>query len=92
MSAVYSFIACCNIIFFFLVQIYLEAVTSKMVNSSVMSSKASTSSSADPSSSEVSGPAYGEEEVGMRSRNLSSTLHKLYLLEKKLYSEVKVCM
>lgn len=78
--------------FFFLVQIYFEAVTSKMVNSSVMSSKASTSSSADPSSSEVSGPAYGEEEVGMRSRNLSSTLHKLYLLEKKLHSEVKVCM
>lgn len=59
--------------------------------SSVVSSKASTSASADPSSSsEVSGPAYVEEEVGMRSGNLSSTLNKLYLWEKKLYGEVKV--
>ncbi|KAK4785459.1 hypothetical protein SAY86_002148 [Trapa natans] len=31
-----------------------------------------------------------EEEVGMKSGNLSSTLQKLYLLEKKLHHEVKV--
>ncbi|KAK4793863.1 hypothetical protein SAY86_011857 [Trapa natans] len=69
-------------------------VTSKIVHvvttHPVVSSKASTSSSADPSSSsEVSWPAYVEEEVGMRSGNLSSTLNKLYLWERKLYSEVK---
>lgn len=31
-----------------------------------------------------------DEEVGMSSRNLSSTLKKLVLWEKKLYDEVKV--
>ncbi|OWM84006.1 hypothetical protein CDL15_Pgr004437 [Punica granatum] len=76
-------------------------VTPKMVQvvtppSSVLSSKASTSTttstttSTDPSSSsEVSGPASVDEDVGMRSGNLSSSLHKLYLWEKKLYNEVK---
>lgn len=32
-----------------------------------------------------------EEEMGMSSRNLSSTLKKLLLWERKLYGEVKVC-
>ncbi|KAG9136775.1 hypothetical protein Leryth_004532 [Lithospermum erythrorhizon] len=31
-----------------------------------------------------------DEELGLRSKTLSSTLHKLYLWEKKLYEEVKV--
>lgn len=37
-------------------------------------------------------PTYAdiEEELASRSRNLSSTLHKLHLWEKKLYIEVKV--
>ena len=37
-------------------------------------------------------PTYAdiEEELASRSRNLSSTLHKLHLWEKKLYHEVKV--
>ncbi|KAK4804303.1 hypothetical protein SAY86_004120 [Trapa natans] len=70
-----------------------QAMTSKMVQvvstRPVVSSKASTSSSADPSSSEVSGPASVGEEIGMQSGNLSSTLNKLYLWERKIYSEVK---
>ena len=32
------------------------------------------------------------EDIGMRSGNLSATLKKLYMWEKKLYNEVKVCV
>lgn len=58
---------------------------------SVVSSQPSTSKSGDPSSS-AEGPAQldFEEELRTRSRNLSSTLQKLHLWEKKLYHEVKV--
>lgn len=61
---------------------------------SLVSSQPSTSKSAEPSaSSEIAGPAQlgFDEEMMMRSKNLSSTLAKLYLWEKKLYNEVKVC-
>ncbi|ONH92446.1 hypothetical protein PRUPE_8G176200 [Prunus persica] len=65
-------------------------VSSKMM--SLVSSQPSTSKSAEPSaSSEIAGPAQlgFDEEMMMRSKNLSSTLAKLYLWEKKLYNEVK---
>ncbi|XP_068324407.1 protein ALTERED PHOSPHATE STARVATION RESPONSE 1-like [Pyrus communis] len=63
-------------------------VSSKMM--SLVSSQPSTS--AEPSTSAgVAAPApLGfDEELMLRSKNLSSTLHKLYLWEKKLYNEVK---
>ncbi|KAB2636368.1 hypothetical protein D8674_026902 [Pyrus ussuriensis x Pyrus communis] len=50
------------------------------------------STSAEPSTSaQVAAPAQlgFDEELMLRSKNLSSTLHKLYLWEKKLYNEVK---
>ncbi|PON66211.1 hypothetical protein PanWU01x14_110770 [Parasponia andersonii] len=59
---------------------------------SVLSSQPSTSNGAESSSSaDKAGPAQldFEEELRTRSKNLSSTLHKLYLWEKKLYNEVK---
>ncbi|KAF4368290.1 hypothetical protein G4B88_008594 [Cannabis sativa] len=57
---------------------------------SVMSSQPSTSKAAESSSS-AAAPAQldFEEELRTTSKNLSSTLHKLYLWEKKLYNEVK---
>ncbi|OWM80489.1 protein ALTERED PHOSPHATE STARVATION RESPONSE 1-like isoform X2 [Punica granatum] len=69
-------------------------VTSKLVltgTPSTVSSEPSTSGTEPPSSFEGTGPAQlgFEEEVGMKSGNLSSTLQKLYLWEKKLYNEVK---
>lgn len=74
-----------------------EAVTSKMLHVvtpslSVVSSQPSTSKGAD-TSAEKSDTALldFEDELRMRSRTLSSTLHKLYLWEKKLFNEVKVC-
>nr|XP_011458082.1 PREDICTED: uncharacterized protein LOC101306595 [Fragaria vesca subsp. vesca] len=63
-------------------------VTSKML--SLVSSQPSTSNSVEASSSEAGPAQLGfDEELMMRSKNLSSTLHKLYLWEKKLYNEVK---
>ena len=61
----------------------LQGVTPPL---SVVSSQPSTSGSA------VAGPPSLEidEELMVRSKNLSSTLQKLYLWEKKLYQEVKV--
>lgn len=69
------------------------AVSSKMLHVvapslSMVASQPSTSKSADPSSSAAE-LSYIEE-FGMASGNLSSTLRKLYLWEKKLYNEVKV--
>lgn len=70
-------------------------VSSKMlhvVTPSLSVSQPSTSKGAESSSSaDKAGPAQldFEEELRTRSRNLSSTLHKLYLWEKKLYNEVK---
>ncbi|KAK6946520.1 protein of unknown function DUF630 [Dillenia turbinata] len=72
-------------------------VSSKMLHVitpslSVVSSRPSTSKSAEPSSSTEKGSTAVldfNEEVGMRSGNLSSTLRKLYMWEKKLYDEVK---
>lgn len=61
---------------------------------SVVSSQPSTSKSAEASSStDKADPAYLEidEDLKMRSNNLSATLQKLHLWEKKLYNEVKVC-
>lgn len=55
---------------------------------SMIASQPSTSKSDDPSSSAAE-LSYIEE-FGMASGNLSSTLRKLYLWEKKLYNEVKV--
>lgn len=59
----------------------------------VVSSHPSTSKGgAEPSAS--AGPAHvdaDDDVVTFGSRNLSSTLQKLYLWEKKLYKEVKVC-
>lgn len=63
------------------------AVSSKILHLPVLSSQPSTSKSsdsADPALLDIS------QEVDLRSKNLSSTLHKLYLWEKKLYEEVKV--
>ncbi|KAJ0077679.1 hypothetical protein Patl1_35645 [Pistacia atlantica] len=60
---------------------------------SVVSSQPSTSKSSESSSfANKAGPAFADidEDMAMRTRNLSSTLHKLYLWEKKLYHEVKV--
>lgn len=60
---------------------------------SVVASQPSTSKGAESSSSaDKAGPAQldFEEELRTRSKNLSSTLQKLYLWEKKLYNEVKV--
>lgn len=59
---------------------------------SVVSSRPSTSKAANPSSSaEDASPATVDipDDLARGSRNLSSTLHKLFLWEKKLYNEVK---
>ncbi|KAF6157778.1 hypothetical protein GIB67_038246 [Kingdonia uniflora] len=74
-------------------------VSSKMLHSvtpslSVISSQTSTSKSAESSSSTEqtsAGSVFSgfEEDTGMRSGNLSSTLLKLKIWEKKLYDEVK---
>ncbi|KAJ4838412.1 hypothetical protein Tsubulata_025356 [Turnera subulata] len=73
-----------------------SAAVSKMLQGATplpaLSSLPSTSNSAEASSStDVAAPAYLEvdEELAIRSKNLSSTLQKLYLWEKKLYHEVK---
>uniref|UniRef100_A0A1J3HL73 DUF632 domain-containing protein n=1 Tax=Noccaea caerulescens TaxID=107243 RepID=A0A1J3HL73_NOCCA len=62
----------------------------KNVSSRMTSSQPSTSKKAEASSS-VAAPTYAdiEAELALRSRNLSSSLHKLHLWEKKLYDEVK---
>lgn len=60
---------------------------------SVVSSQPSTSKTAESSSSaDNTDPAFLDfkEELARKPRNLSSTLQKLYLWEKKLYNEVKV--
>lgn len=75
------------------------AVSSKMLHVVTPSisgiySQPSTSKGAESSSADNAGPIQlvsGEDVVGLRSINLSSTLQKLYLWEKKLYNEVKVC-
>lgn len=62
-------------------------VSSKILHLPMVSSQPSTSQSsdsADPALLEIN------QELELRSKNLSSTLHKLYLWEKKLYEEVKV--
>ncbi|XP_017971512.1 PREDICTED: uncharacterized protein LOC18607424 [Theobroma cacao] len=59
---------------------------------SVVSSQPSTSKTAESSSSaDNTDPAFLDfkEELARKPRNLSSTLQKLYLWEKKLYNEVK---
>ncbi|CAA0827737.1 Protein of unknown function (DUF630 and DUF632 [Striga hermonthica] len=64
-----------------------HAVSSKMLHLSLVSSQSSTSKSsggANPDLLDIN------QELELRSKNLSSTLHKLYLWEKKLYEEVKV--
>ncbi|KAL7237152.1 hypothetical protein ACSBR1_020260 [Camellia fascicularis] len=59
-------------------------VSSKMMHVIAPASQPSTSTTTQSSSVEI------DEDVGMSSSNLSSTLQKLYLWEKKLYEEVKV--
>ncbi|KAI8025409.1 Nitrate regulatory gene2 protein [Camellia lanceoleosa] len=61
-----------------------RSVSSKMLHVITPSSQPSTSTTTQSSSIEI------DEDVGMSSSNLSSTLQKLYLWEKKLYEEVKV--
>lgn len=75
-----------------------EAVSSKMLHavapsSPVASSLPSTSEIGESSSIDKVDPAYLEidEERLIGSGNLSSTLQKLHLWEKKLYDEVMVC-
>ncbi|KAL3613859.1 hypothetical protein CASFOL_041933 [Castilleja foliolosa] len=61
-------------------------VSSKLLHLPMVSSQSSTSKSSDgvePGSLDIN------QELELRSKNLSSTLHKLYLWEKKLYEEVK---
>jgi len=62
-------------------------------SASVVSSHPSTSKGgAEPSASAGLAQVDADEDVvTFGSRNLSSTLQKLYLWEKKLYNEVKVC-
>ncbi|KAK6118661.1 hypothetical protein DH2020_047574 [Rehmannia glutinosa] len=62
-------------------------VSSKILHLPMVSSQPSTSKSsdsADPALLDIN------QELELRSKNLSSILHKLYLWEKKLYEEVKV--
>ncbi|XP_051133920.1 protein ALTERED PHOSPHATE STARVATION RESPONSE 1 [Andrographis paniculata] len=62
-------------------------VSSKILHLSAVSSQPSTSKGSDatdPASLEI------DKELQLRSKTLSSTLHKLYLWEKKLCEEVKV--
>ncbi|KAJ9189450.1 hypothetical protein P3X46_000743 [Hevea brasiliensis] len=76
---------------------YQRKHVSKMLNVvipslTVVSSQPSTSKSAEASSSSgKDDPAYLEidEDLAIRSKNLSATLQKLHLWEKKLYNEVK---
>ncbi|WCJ39992.1 hypothetical protein M5689_020931 [Euphorbia peplus] len=76
---------------------YHRKYVSKMLHGvtpslSVVSSQPSTSKSSEASSStDKADLAYLEldDDLKIRSKNLSSTLHKLYLWEKKLYNEVK---
>lgn len=76
-----------------------QAASSKMLHVvapslSTVSSQPSTSKGAESSSTtDKAGPSNldFDDDLVMRSRNLSSTLQKLYLWEKKLYNEVKVC-
>lgn len=82
--------------FDFILCVFHETVTSKMLHVvtpslSVMSSQPSTSKAVE-TSAEKDGPAIldFDEEMRMRSRTLSATLHKLHLWEKKLFNEVKV--
>lgn len=72
----------------------LRPASSKMLHLvapslSVVSSQPSTSTSAESTSAAPANLDF-DIDLAMRSRNLSSTLHKLYLWEKKLYNEVKV--
>lgn len=77
---------------------FFGTVSSKMLHVvtpslSVVSSQPSISKAAKPSSSAGdASPAVLDfpEDIAKGPRNLSSTLHKLYLWEKKLYNEVKV--
>lgn len=76
---------------------FFEAVSSKMLHVftpslPLVSSQPSTSINAEPSSIANADPAYleNDDDVVVRSGNLSSTLQKLFLWEKKLFEEVKV--
>ncbi|XP_073313815.1 uncharacterized protein [Primulina huaijiensis] len=63
-------------------------VSSKMLHLPVVSLRPSTSKGSEMN---MSDPAYLDSHQELEtSRNLSSTLHKLFLWEKKLYEEVKV--
>lgn len=64
--------------------LHLVAPSLSVVSSQHSASKAAQST--DPNNMDL------DVELTNRSRNLSSTLHKLYLWEKKLYNEVKVCL
>ncbi|XP_018471067.2 LOW QUALITY PROTEIN: protein ALTERED PHOSPHATE STARVATION RESPONSE 1 [Raphanus sativus] len=61
----------------------LHGVTPSLPSTSGGGSSSAAASTAPPTYADI------EEELASRSRNLSSTLHKLHLWEKKLYHEVK---
>ncbi|KFK40096.1 hypothetical protein AALP_AA3G329900 [Arabis alpina] len=78
------------------IAVMLEVVSTKLMHGvtppvSVVSSPQPSTSKKGEASSSTSAPTYAdiEAELALRSRNLSSTLHKLHLWEKKLYVEVK---
>ncbi|CAN6911082.1 hypothetical protein HID58_040255 [Brassica napus] len=64
---------------------------SKLLHPSLPSTSGGGSSAPAAAAAVTAPPTYAdiEEELASRSRNLSSTLHKLHLWEKKLYHEVK---
>lgn len=66
---------------------FINAVSSKILHLTAVSFQPSTfknSDNADPAFLDIL------QDVELKSKSLSSTLHKLYLWEKKLYEEVKV--
>lgn len=62
-----------------------DSVPSKMLNVFSPSLAVAALKNNDPANLDVDG------DLRAKSYNLSSTLHKLYIWEKKLYEEVKVC-
>ncbi|KAL8521225.1 hypothetical protein ACS0TY_011676 [Phlomoides rotata] len=63
-------------------------VTSKLLHLPMVSSQPSTSRSSDSNDTALLEKI--NQELDLRSKHLSSTLHKLHIWEKKLYDEVKV--
>lgn len=69
------------------------AASSKMLSLPISSQPSTSRSAESASTGDNAGPSNldFDDELVMRSRSLSATLQKLYLWEKKLCNEVKVC-